>query len=107
MIDKIIAQLVSNHTLSMITLALALILTVLLFHLAWARIIPWRYTILPGLLSAETAIFYFVVIYIVAPTSPSFVVTFYSGIIRIQVYAAAIVFLIVYWRDWRRKQRNG
>lgn len=104
MIDQLITTLVSNHTLSLVTLALALALTVLLFHMAWVRIIPWRYTILPGILALETAVFYFVVVYIVNPQAPSFSITFYSSIIRIQVYLGAIVFLVSYWANWRRNK---
>jgi len=102
MTEEIITALVSNRTLSWAALLLSIVLTLLMLHMAANRIIPWRYTVLPGLIAIEMIVFYAVVIFIVDTTRPSYIVTFYSGLIRIQTIIAALVFLITYWISKRK-----
>ena len=102
MIDELITAVVSNRTLSWLTLVLSVVLVLLMLHMAANRIIPWRYTVLPGLIAVEMIVFYFVVVFIVDTTSPSFSATFYSGLIRLQTVIAAIVFLVTYWIGKRK-----
>lgn len=94
----------NREGLQLLTLALSLVTTLVLVHMATNRIIAWRYTVLPGIILAEMIAFYVMVIFVWDSAQPSQLATFYSSIIRLQTVIAALVFLVAYWIS---KRANG
>ncbi len=104
MMDEFITSLVSNRTIVFMILAVSLVTVIVMLHMTVTRIIPWRYTIVPGLIITELIVFCCVVLFVVVPSGPSYRMTFYSSLIWLQTLATALMFLVTYWIS---KRKNG
>ncbi len=99
-----IALIASRDLIQTVTLLVTVATMIIMLHMVVHKIIPWRYTVLPGLIMAEMAAFYLFVLVFRHDAQPSADMTFVSALIRLQTILAALVFLVAYWIS---KRKNG
>jgi hypothetical protein len=94
---------INPYPVQFTTWLLAIVAALLMFIMARQRVIPWRLTIMPGVIVAQYIFFYSWLIFYKPPGEWAWI----SAIVRLQEMLVFVSFLAIHWyRAWiwiRRK----